>query len=211
MALSNYAKDKFVAPFMSGFTNADVPDMSNYCDQSVHWVSNFVLSTILRVNVQDPARQYMFNYLRCAEAAFRQHGLAREATIQFVSGSRQSVSSYMMAVSHWEVFLSRAWRGYCLLKCLCDLPRIFEQGQGSVEERLNLLYNQSKHAGSVIKAGKMSESATIPVWLTNRGLQSHDVLLTYEETAEVLKDISKWAQLLQDPATIRENIEKRRT
>ena len=77
--LSNYAKDKFIAPFMSAFLSADIPDMSSSCDQSGHWISNFVLNTMLRTNIASPFKQYLFNYLRRAEAAFRQHDIRREA------------------------------------------------------------------------------------------------------------------------------------
>lgn len=197
-----------MAPAMSQFTTATVPDMSNHCDQSAHWVSNFILSTLLRSNVPSPTRQYMFNFLRRAEASFLQHSLAREATATFLSGSRQSPSRYMTAIFHWEVFLSQAWRSYNLLKYLFDIQKVFQKGDGSIEERLNLLYNQSKHAESVIKSQNIPFDATIPMWLTNNGLKSNDAYLSYAESGEVLADIAKWAQLIQDPASMREKIER---
>jgi len=69
--------DKFVAPHMSVFTEADIPDMSAYTPAQEHWVGNFVLNTMLTVNVPSPQRQFMFNFLRRAEAAFRDYGHAR--------------------------------------------------------------------------------------------------------------------------------------
>ena len=196
-----------MAPFMSLFTSAEIPDMSGHCDQSQHWISNFILNTLLRENIRAPYRQYIFNFLRRSEAGFREHAFAREETLLFLNGSRQSPSRYMMAIFHWEVFLAQAWHGYSLLSNMQE-EKAFEKGAGSIEERLNLLYNQSKHAESVIKSGQMLENATIPVWLTNTGLESHNAKLTYHETGEILKHLAEWAQALQDPQSLRERIEK---
>jgi hypothetical protein len=204
--LSNYARDKFIAPFMSAFSSADIRDMSSYCDQSTHWVSNFVLNTMYRINIASPSRQYLFNYLRRAEAAFRQHDLARKATSEFLAGSRQSPSQYMMAIFHWEVFLSQAWHAYNVLRYFCSMDKLFEPGQGSVKERLHRLYTQSKHTESLIKDGNFPKEATIAVWPTNDGLSSNDTQLSYQETADILKELSKWAMVLQDPGTIPEKL-----
>jgi hypothetical protein len=170
--------DQFMFPYMSQFTNAEIPDMSGHCSQSDHWVSNFILNTFFRQTLQAPLRQYFFNFLRRSETAFREHALAHEATVQFLEGSRQSPSRYMMALFHWEIFLTQAWHALALLSNIQEV-KVFEKGNGSVEERLNLLYNQSKHTESVIKSGEMLETATVSVWLTNDGLKSHNGWLTY--------------------------------
>lgn len=209
--ISNYAKDRFIAPFMSTFTEADMPDMSNHCDQSSDWLSNFILNSILRVNVSSPYRQYIFNYLRRAEAAFRQHDLARKATLDFLQSNRQSASLYMMAIFHWEVFLSQSWHAYSLIMKMLSIKKIFESGDQSLEDRLNRLYNQSKHAETTIENGNIPEDATIPMWLTNNGLSSNNTHLSYEDTAEILREISKFAQILQDPLTMEEKLRNLRS
>lgn len=56
-----------------------------------------------------------------------------------------------------------------------------------------------KHVESRIDNGKMIPEATVPVWLDNKGLCSVDTNLTYAETAEVLKEIAKYADALSDP------------
>lgn len=108
------------------------------------------------------------NFLRRAEAgpSGNTYPFRRKVTEEFLAGSRQSPSQYMTAIFHWEVFLSQAWQGYSLVKYLLKLPQVFEKGDGSIEERLNRLYNQSKHAESVIKSVNLPPGATIPVWLT---------------------------------------------
>lgn len=190
---------------MSAFTSAEIPGMSKYCDQSGFWVTNFVLTTMLRVKLKDPARQYIFNYLRRAEAAYRQHDLARQATTNFLDGSRDGVSRYMMAVFHWEIFLAQAWQAYDLLRHFFG-SEVFQRNDGSIEQRLHALYSQSKHSEDIIRSGNLPEDATIPLWMTNDGLSSKDTQLSYVETAEVLKDLAKWAQGLQDPVTFADKL-----
>lgn len=187
---------------MSSFTAATIHDMSDFDEQQEYWVSNFVQNSMLRTNVNAPFRQYMFNFLRRAEAAFREYTLAREATYAFL-GSMGSASRYMAALFHWEVWLSQAWHGYELLRRVAGGVQIFEKGDGSIEQRLNLLYNQAKHVASEIENGNLPTSdATLGVWLENAGLRSNDGHLTFSESALVLEDLARWADRFQDPATL---------
>jgi hypothetical protein len=103
------------------------------------------------------------------------------------------------------VFLAQSWQGYDLLRRL-GRTRIFEKDSNTPEKRLNRLYNQSKHAESVIERREMPEHATIPVWLTNKGLKSHDTELSFVEAAEILKVLGTWATRLQDPLTFAEQL-----
>jgi hypothetical protein len=58
-----------------------------------------------------------------------------------------------------------------------------------------------KHVESRIENGQMIPGATVPVWLDNDGLRSIDAQLTYTETAEVLKELAKYADALMNPQT----------
>lgn len=203
-ASSNFL-NKFVAPGISDFTSAEIPDTSEYDPESSFWLANFVLNSGLRGNFNAPGNAYAYNYLRRAVAAFSEHEEARQATLDFLSSDRQSVSRYAAAPLHWEYFLGQSWHAYLLLRGLFkfltqrDVPQVFVRGEGSVEERLNDLYNQMKHVDSRIENGQMIEGATIPVWVTNEGLRSIDALLTYAETGDVLRDLAKWANVIVDP------------
>jgi hypothetical protein len=63
-----------------------------------------------------------------------------------------------------------------------------------------------KHVGSRIENGQMLPDATLPVWLSNAGLVSVDATLSFEETADILKDIAKWADALSDPANVQQKL-----
>jgi hypothetical protein len=202
---SAYFLDKFIAPGISEFKAAEIPDMTAYDPQSEFWVANFVLNSGFGGNYEPPGNAYAFNYLRRAVAAFNQQELARQATLGFLASEGQSLSRYAAALLHWEFFLGQAWHAYVHLHGFAtvltrkEVPRPFVQGQGSVEERLNNLYNQMKHVEGRIESGQMVEGATVPVWLTNDGLRSTDALLRYSETGDILRDLAKWAGIVVNP------------
>ncbi len=202
---TNYAIDKFIAPNASSFMQADIPDMSSYDEQSTHWVANFFLNSVLRAAWKPPYNAYMYNYLRRAEAAFIEHSLARSETLEFIESGRQSSRRYTAALFHWESFLGQSWHAYKTLQ-KCFGVQIYSPGDGSVKERLNKLYNQMKHVESRIENAQITDGATVPVWLTNDGLASIDTTFTFTETGEVLVDVAKWANILQDPLSAPEKL-----
>jgi len=204
---SNYVIDKFIAPNASSFTQAEIPDLSGYDKESSHWVANFFLNSVLRATWEPPYNAYMYNYLRRAEAAFREHQAARNETLSFIESGRQSTNKYTAALFHWETFLSQSWHAYKILQ-KCFEVELYKPGEGSVEERLNALYTQMKHVESRIENKQMPVGATVPVWLTNQGLVSIDSTLTFSETGEVLKDLTKWANILQDPLSAPEKLKQ---
>lgn len=202
---SNYVIDKFIGPYASSFTHAGIPDMSTYDKESSHWVANFFLNSVLRAAWKPPFNAYIYNYLRRTEAAFSEHQAARSETLSFIESGRQSTKRYTAALFHWETFLGQSWHAYKILQ-KCFEVELYKSGDGSVEERLNALYNQMKHVESRIENKQILEGATVPVWLTNEGLASVDSALTFIETGEVLKDLAKWANILQDPLSVPEKL-----
>ena len=197
--------DKFVAPGASAFTSAEIPDMSTYAKESGHWVANFFLNSVFGPTWKPPYNAYMYNYLRRAEAAFSSHAAAREATLAFTTGGSQSSKRYASALFHWECFLGQSWHGFKTLEKSLGVV-IYKKGEGAVEERLDHLYNQMKHVESRIENGQLPSGANVPVWLSNSGLQSVDAEMTYAETAEILKDVAKWADILQHPNSAPEKL-----
>jgi hypothetical protein len=76
---------------------------------------------------------------------------------------------------------------------------------------LNFLYNRSKHAEKSINGAFYPEDSTLCLWLCNNGLKvtsdhQTDGHLTFLEMFGVLEDLGKWADRVQDPATLREKL-----
>lgn len=205
MPLSNEAKDKYVAPEISAFTKADMPDVSSAPEQG-HWLNNYVLNAMRRGDFPDPARQFVFNYLRRTVGAFREYSLARERAQGYLANT-DSITAYIDAVAHWEVYLSQAWHACLLLERFSGIKKSwFTPGDGSAHERLNWVYNSAKHAESAIENRETLLGATMPMWLANDGLRTVTHTLLYTEDAEILQDLSDWANILQDPVTTEEKL-----
>jgi hypothetical protein len=209
---SDYALDKFVAPEMSKFTAASIPDVGEYNESREWWVRNFFLSSMLRGTPDPPYRQYMLNFLRRAELSFQQYELARDRTLKYLESPRnKGTGNYMAAIGHWEVFLGQAWHAYLLLSYMAGQngQGIFESGDNSEAERLNFLYNRSKHAEKSINGAFYPEDGTLCLWLCNDGLKvtsgsQTDGQLTFLEMFSILEGLGKWADMVQDPVTLRE-------
>lgn len=205
--LTNHVKDTYIAPELSVFTAADVPDMGSHSSQSAHWLDNHILNILFRGAWTPPLSTYVFNFLRRGTYAFRAQEAARQATLASLAARNQSPSTYADALFHWEVFLGQSWHAFKLLEKAFDLI-LFEKESGSALERLNALYNQMKHVASRIECGQIPIGATVPVWLTNQGLKSVDSILSFAETGEILVVIASWADALEDPRTARGKVEQ---
>lgn len=200
---SSVILDRHIAPGVSAFTAAEIPDMTSWSKESAHWIANYFLNASLSGDFAPPMNAYAYNFLRRAQYAFSEHELARESTLAFVKGGSKSPCGYADALFHWENFLGQAWHGFAILLTAWG-GKAFEKNDGSMEQRLNALYNQMKHVESRIDNGQMLPGATVPVWLDNDGLRSVDAQLSYAETGEALKELGRYADALSNPATARE-------
>jgi hypothetical protein len=205
MPFTNEFKDRFVAPEISVFTTASIPDMSAVSAEQGHWLGNFIINTGLRVTTDDALRRTLYNFLRRTEAAFREYAEARRMTMAYLANPNpDAVSEYIIAIGHWEVFLSQAYQAWCLLARAQKI--LFAPSDGSLAQRLNLLYNRAKHAEKAITHQQLPPDGTLPVWLKNDGLHGTDGSLTFEDIAEILRELAQWADAVQDPLTMEEKI-----
>jgi hypothetical protein len=202
--------DKHIAPRVSIFTKAEIPDMSTWSKESPHWISNFFLNSAFDASFSAPMNAYAYNFLRRAQYAFSEHQAARTSTLEFLNSGGQLVTIYAKALFHWECFLGQAWHAFALLITAWN-GNAFNKTDGSVEQRLNALYNQMKHVESRIENKQMPPGATVPVWLENDGLRSVDANLTFAETAEVLKELAKYADVLSNPKSAKEKLSEHDT
>ena len=203
MPLSNWSKDRYVAPHMSAFTQAQIPDMTSVSKEQTFWLANFILNTLMRADVEERSRQRMFNFLRRAELAFRDHSAARERSLAYLANP-DVVLDYLHAIAHWEAFLSHSYQALMLISS--PKQPLFDPNDGSEVDRLRLLYNRSKHIDGAIAKGQLTSEGTMGVWLTNDGLASTNSHLTFEETGTVLKFIARLSDRVQDPLTMHDGL-----
>jgi len=197
MPLTDYAKDKFVAPYLSKLTQCNAIDMTGYNPNYQHWVGNFILNTMLRVKIDDRSRAFRIMLLRRAEMSFHEHENGRLALQAYIS-NLEAIHFYLGAIFHFENFLSQSWQAYAIL-CKMANQTVFSKRDGSLLQRLNELYGRSKHPETAINSGQLPKHATMPVWINNDGLCADGVQLSFEEMAEILKRLSKIAEALSNP------------
>jgi hypothetical protein len=187
--------DQRIAPGISSFTSADIPDLHVEFKEAVHWLSNHFLNTALGAPFKPPYRQYATNFIFRTQMAFRYYHLARDATATYLNGNdphNPRVRAYYEAISFWESALLNWAICLDLVKRMNNEP-VFTKGESSTEERAYELANALKHFGTQIQTGAIGVHDTIPVWLTNNGFSSKHRTLTYAEFANLVRDIAKLA------------------
>ena len=107
--------DTHIAPGVSAFTSAEIPDMTAWSKESSHWIANFFLNSAFSGSFTPPMNAYAYNFLRRAQFAFSEHDLARRSTLAFIANGGQSPRGYADALFHWERFLGQAWHGFSIL------------------------------------------------------------------------------------------------
>jgi hypothetical protein len=77
----------------------------------------------------------------------------------------------------------------------------FEKNDGSKECRLYEIGNKVKHLTTCVNSGQCGPAETLPLWIDSAGLHSFGIVVGFDEAAEVLTDVCKVADELQDPLT----------
>ena len=191
--------DTYVANEISKFETAEIPDMSAAQPESLHWISDYILNSVFCGALPSPQREYRFSFLRHAMIAYREHNMARYATLAFLESDERSFGRYFTAIHHWEQFVVASWHALDTLRRAGVVGRLYEPGDGSIAEQLHGLYEETKDTEARIDTGETPPQGSLPVWLCNAGLRSIDAELTFAETGEVLARIRDWAHVVEDP------------
>lgn len=200
----------FIAPGISELTACDAPDISAKHPQASHWLANHFLNSVLRGSFKNKYRQYALNLIFRAQTAFAEYHDARSLTVEFLGKGRPDYPAsrtYFRAIARWEAcFLNLQIFIDVLNKLkreLNDQP-VFKDCDGTPEQRAYEMANTVKHWGADVSANRHSESDTIPLWITNLGLQTHLHQITYSELAALISEAAKIAEELQDPMSFGE-------
>jgi hypothetical protein len=205
--------DQLVAPGISSFRAAQIPDVSGEFSQAEYWLANHFLNTVLGVRFAEGVRQVVVAFLRRAQEAHAAFLTARRLTLDFLAQTQPGnpgVRRYYAAVGAWEVFTLQSAIAMDLFRWLNDGTGAFEKKDGSTEYRLYTIANQIKHTASCVESGQCRPEHTVPLWLTANGVESFEgIRVSYEEAAEVLRDICRVADRLQNPAALRAAAQRR--
>jgi hypothetical protein len=199
--------DTLIAPEISRFTKAEIPDISGDFPEAKFWLGNHFLNNALRSQFKDRARQVVLGYLRRAHHAFDAFHEARHATLRFLDGNQADnprIQAYYDAIALWETFSLQAQMAFDHFKWL-NGKGAFTKNDGSVAFRLYTIANQVKHLTGCVDSGQCGQNDSLPLWLTNNGIHSFGTSVTFAEAAEQLRLISELANKLQDPIKFSED------
>jgi hypothetical protein len=200
---------KFIAPGIADFTSATIPDLTARFPQAPFWIVNHFVNNALRTSFKDGWRQVVLAYLRRSHNAFVAYHDARGRTLAYLDGNEPlnpRVGVYFDAVSSWENFALQVSMAIDLFRWLNQGQGVFAKNDGSKEQRLYDAANLIKHTASAVTSGQCKVSDTVPLWLSNHGLHSFDLSLTYAEASEVLADLSVLADDYQDAHSLRDKL-----
>lgn len=194
-----------LAPDLSQLTSVTLKDMGDYDSQSCHWISNYLLNTTFREKYPGHFHQIGMSYMRRAEASFREYESARKSLMSYTSGKKENISTYFMAVYHFEQMVSQSYQAYMLMRHFiadsngAKVASFYKENDGSEVDRLNKIYNHIKHCDGRVTKNEFPKNYSIPVWLTNTGISCPVAELQYNEIIEMLEDIANGANRFVDP------------
>ena len=196
-----------LAPGISEFTVCDIPDISAKYPEASHWLANHFLNSVFRGAFNNKYRQYAFNQIFRAQVSFADYHEARALTTEFLIKGKPdnpAIRTYFRAVARWESCLLNLQIFIDVMnKMKLDLKgeRVFNENDGTPEQRSYEMANSIKHWGEKVSSNKHKEQDTIPLWLTNTGLKTRFQAITYHELASLVSEIANVANELQDPTS----------
>jgi hypothetical protein len=189
MPLTSYALDTFVSQEVSKLTACTARPFGDEFPNREAWISQFILRRIFHDHVSEQRAPLAFALLRRAEAALDEWELA----CAIASGDLRRPSAYFKALRHFEACIASLWQGFELGRNAIG-TKIFQKGDGSANERLNSIYNEGRHFDPTgLPAGDLH-----PVWITNDGIRTQEVALTFEELRESLASLARIASGIVD-------------
>ena len=188
---TNYVLDNFVAHKLSELTACGAPELP----EEAKWLNTFILKTIFHFRIAPKVRAYLFNFLRRAEGASAAYRDARRLLLEHRATPRNVISPYFLSLTQFEICISQCYQAYELLARAMG-QQLYEPGQGSVEEKLQTVYVDSKHMDMMIHGDKLPDPATSGIWITNAGIESSRGAVSFQELHGLLGAMHSLAEKL---------------
>lgn len=143
--------DRYIAPGISSFTVAAIPDFSERFPQAKFWVSNHFLNSVFRGAWSHRVRQVVIAFLRRSSHAYTSYHLARQMTFEYLDGNdplEPRLGKYYRTIAEWETCVIDITITLDLFKWLNENQGYFQKKDGSKAYRLYTIGNHIKHVPS---------------------------------------------------------------
>ncbi|MXS86335.1 hypothetical protein ABO04_10640 [Nitrosomonas sp. HPC101] len=178
MSISNYALDKFVAQDMSKLTQLSIQSLAEEFPNADKWLEQFVLRRIFQAHVSDEKAALAFAIIRRTHASLQEWELASAAA----QDDLRSIGTFFSVLRHLESCISSVWQGLEFVRKSLG-ENLFKNGDGSVYERMNWVYNVSRH----FDPEALPQGDTHPVWLSDQAMHTREHAVSFDELREAIK------------------------
>ncbi len=192
MPLSNFALDTFVSQELSLLGACSAKPLRDEFADGAHWLQQFVLNSVFSAPCSPRGTQLAFAVIRRSSSSILAHDAGVDAVNQYLSGDKtksRGVGVYFEALSHLEHALATLYQGLDVGARVTG-QRLFEKSDESPASRLNQLYNLSKH----YLPEQLPEGHPQALWLANDGLHCAKTSLSWDELADLLRDLAHAAR-----------------
>lgn len=190
--------DVLLAPGISTFNEAEIPDLSGAFPEAEFWLTNHFLNSLLGARYKDGWRQAAVTLMFRTQGALRAYTRARNKTIECIADfrpGRPASRLYFEALSDWETTLFNVQVALNLVFVVIN-PAAQPSNEAT---KIRNAFNRVKHFAEDIKRGSDMSSMTLPLWLTKQGLATSVADITFTELADSIRDLAQAADSLQNP------------
>lgn len=186
MPFTRYAVETFISDKITKVTECNITDLYAEFPAACDWVSGFGLMVIFVNQPREEVQPFALQFVRRAEMALAEYASAREELRSFVSGNRGRWSPYFRALYHFEAAVAQLYQAFDYSRKVLN-TKLFAENDGSPLNRLNLIYNTSKH---------QLAGADQPLWITNEGIETVESKLAFSEMEDLLRSCARIATKL---------------
>jgi hypothetical protein len=170
------AVELFISKKAAEVTRCGASDVQLQVPEYEHWLAIAGLSMIFNDFPPEEIRPFAINFIRRIDAAYAEYGLARQQVLELVKDGNGRWSPYFRALHHFEVTISQLYMAMDSVRKKAN-HNFFNSGDGSFEEKLNRIYNASKHQIAQVE---------LPVWFSDTGVCTSKATLLFEEIEDYM-------------------------
>lgn len=189
MPFTTYALDNFFAQEISALSECNAPDLGDHSAEVGDLIHNFILSSILISPIKTEEKPYIFGIIRRVQMALVEYQNGRTLLLLYLNESKKNTSLYFQGLSHFEIAVTQLYQAYDFWRQLgkkreSKETNLFKTGDGSPLQKLNRLYNVSKH----LEPSTIPEGNLHHVWISNNGICASEVTMSFTELADLVKE-----------------------
>jgi hypothetical protein len=200
MPFTTYGLDNFFAQEISALSECNAPDLGDHSAEVGDLIHNFILNSIFTSPIKTEEKPYIFGIIRRVQMALVEYQNGRTLLLLYLNESKKNTSLYFQALSHFEIAVTQLYQAYDFWRQLgkkreSKETNLFKTGDGSPLEKLNRLYNVSKH----LEPSSIPEGNLHHVWISNNGICASEVTMSFTELADLVKEYVAVANAFSNP------------